>query len=81
MDDLETLPGIGPALAAALREADIDSPSALRGLGAVEAWHRVHPRFDCMHSLLALESAVCGIPRAAISAERREELREEAHAC
>lgn len=63
MTELEALPNLGPALAAALRAAGIDDAEQLREVGSERAWVRVHPRFDCLHSLLALEAAVQGIPK------------------
>ena len=45
MSELESLPNIGPELARALRAAGIADSDALRRIGAIEAWWRIHPRF------------------------------------
>ena len=78
MTDLTDLPNIGPKLAAALVDAGITTPEALHELGSVEAWWRVHPTFDCLHSLLALEGAIRGIPKSLLDEETRARLHIEA---
>lgn len=77
MNDLTDLPNIGPKLAQALIEAGIDTPAKLAEVGSVEAWWRVHPRFTCQHSLLALEDAIQGVPKSLLNQEIRERLRQE----
>ncbi|WP_316669221.1 TfoX/Sxy family DNA transformation protein [uncultured Propionibacterium sp.] len=78
MTDLTDLPNIGPRLARALVGAGVDSPRALREIGSVEAWRRIHPAFDCLHSLLSLEAAVRGIPKSQLDELTRQRLRNEA---
>lgn len=77
MSDLTDLPNVGPALAAALKEVGIDTPLKLMEAGSVEAWWRIHPTFDCLHSLFALEGAVQGIPKSRLDEETRQRLRHE----
>lgn len=77
MSDLTGLPNVGPALAAALKDVGIDTPAKLVEAGSVEAWWRIHPTFDCLHSLLALEGAVQGIPKSQLDEETRQRLRRE----
>ncbi|RRD48446.1 hypothetical protein EII35_12810 [Arachnia propionica] len=79
MNDLSDLPNVGPVLARALKEAGIDTPAKLTELGSVEAWWRIHPTFDCMHSLFALEGAIQGIPKSLLDEETRRRLREDAN--
>jgi len=78
VSELTDLPNIGPKLATALHDAGITTPEELYTVGSVEAWWRVHPAFDCMNSLLALEGAVQGIPKKALDEETRQYLRTEA---
>lgn len=79
MSDLTDLPNIGPVLAQALKDAGIDTPAKLIEAGSVEAWRRIHPTFDCFHSLLALEGAVQGIPKSQLDRLTRQRLRDEVH--
>jgi DNA transformation protein and related proteins len=74
MTRLEDLPNVGTKLAAALREAGIPDAAALTEVGDVEAWRRVHPTFDCLHSLQALAGAVRGVPKSTLDAATRAEL-------
>ena len=76
MSELESLPNIGPELARALRAAGIADSDALRQIGAIKAWWRIHPRFTCLHSLLALEGAVQGIPKRQLDETTRRHLKE-----
>lgn len=78
MSELEELPNIGPELARALRVAGIADADALRSVGSIEAWRRCHPRFTCMHSLLALEGAVQGLPKRELDEPTRRRLKEAA---
>ncbi len=75
MTDLIDLPNIGPRLASALTRAGISGPEELRVIGSLEAWWRIHPTFDCMHSLYALEGAVRGIPKLDLDRATREQLK------
>lgn len=77
MNELTDLPNIGPKLAQALIEVGIDTPEKLADLGSVEAWWRVHPQFTCLHSLLALEGALQGIPKSLLDQKTRERLQQE----
>lgn len=76
MSDLTELPNIGPKLAATLREAGIDTPDALEEVGSIEAWWRIHPTFDCMHSLFALEGAIQGVPKSLLDDDTRRRLKD-----
>ncbi len=75
MADLRSLPGIGPQLEQALQAAGITDAETLRRLGAEAAWWAVHPRFTCLHSLLALEGAVRGVPKHDLDPATRQRLR------
>ena len=76
--ELRDLPGVGPELEAALRAAGITDAETLRRTGSVEAWWAVHPRFTCLHSLLALEAAIRGVSKRELDDVTRERLRREA---
>lgn len=78
MSELTKLPNIGPKLAKALTEAGIDTPRALNDMGSIEAWWRIHPTFDCLHSLFALEGAIQGIPKSHLDEATRQRLHAEA---
>jgi len=76
--ELTELPNIGPVLADNLRRVGISSVEELRSVGACEAWMRIRTRVDsgaCLHQLTALAGAEEGIPKKALSLERKAELR------
>lgn len=60
---LESLPNLGPASAAWLRDAGIPDPAALAAVGAVEAFRRVRGRGHrpSRNLLFALAGAIEGI--------------------
>ncbi|EPH03418.1 hypothetical protein HMPREF1531_01479 [Propionibacterium sp. oral taxon 192 str. F0372] len=78
MSDLTDLPNIGPALARALKNVGIDTPTKLIEAGSLEAWWRIHPTFDCLHSLLALEAAIQNIPKTHLDQQTRQRLKNKA---
>jgi DNA transformation protein len=63
MSDLETLPGIGPKLAADLRAIGIPDAGTLREVGADTAADRLEDAGlrDCTHSRRALHRALAGV--------------------
>lgn len=74
---IESLPNIGPELAAQLQKVGINTSEELLRTGAMAAWQRlVRAGFrDCMNSLLALEGAIEGVRWQELPIERREELK------
>lgn len=75
---LTDLPNIGPVLAGNLKAVGLDTPEALKNVGAEEAWLRVRLNVDsgaCFHQLQALAGAVAGIPKKELSPERKAELK------
>ena len=75
---LRELPNIGPVLEKNLRAVEISSAEELRTAGACEAWLRIRSRVDpgaCFHQLTALAGAEEGVPKKALSPERKAELR------
>jgi DNA transformation protein len=73
---LEGVVNIGPALAHDLRAIGIEDLEALRTAGAPSAWVRLNGAGsrDCLHSLLALEGAVRGVPWMQLSPADRDAL-------
>ncbi len=63
MAELESLPNIGPRLAADLRQIGVPDVAALRSVGAAEAARRLEEAGlrDCSHSRRALEGALTGV--------------------
>ena len=78
MVTLEELPNVGSKLAENLRRAGLESPEDFRSAGAREAFLRIWAQVDpaaCFHQLTALAGAELGIPKKAIPAEKKAELR------
>lgn len=76
--ELTDLPNIGPVLARNLRTIGIDTPEALRKVGAEEAWLRIRLNVDggaCLHQLQALAGAAAGVPKKELPPERKAELK------
>ncbi len=78
MGELQKLPNIGPELERLLNMAGIDSPEALRALGAREAFLRlktVDPA-ACHSKLYAIGGAVKGVRWHGLTVEEKKELNE-----
>ena len=72
--ELTSLPNIGPVLAQNLYSIGVETPEALREIGAEEAWLRIRLKVDagaCLHQLQALAGAAAGIPKKDLSPERK----------
>ena len=75
---LQELPNIGPKLAENLRQAGLETPEDFRAAGAREAFLRIRVQVDptaCFHQLTALAGAELGVPKKAIPAEKKADLR------
>lgn len=75
---LTDLPNVGPKLAENLRRVGLETPAAFQEAGAREAFLRIRAQVDptaCFHQLTALAGAELGIPKKAIPAEKKAELR------
>lgn len=74
---MESLPNIGPALAAALRDVGIRDAETLRAVGALAAWDDLYAAgtFHCLTSLMAVAAAVDGVPKRMLDEADRERLR------
>lgn len=76
--NLTDLPNVGQKLAENLRRVGLETPEDFRAAGAREAFLRVRAQVDptaCFHQLTALAGAELGIPKKAIPAEEKAELR------
>jgi len=74
---IESLPNIGPELAAQLQKIGVSTAEDLLRVGAVAAWQRLVRAGlrDCMNSLFALEGAIEGVRWQEVPIERKEELK------
>ena len=78
MGELSKLPNIGKAVEEQLNKVGIDTAEKLRELGAERAWLEIQKIVDsdCIHRLLALEVAICGVKKTLLPDERKAELKE-----
>ena len=77
MEKLDELCNIGAVLAERLRSAGVETPSALKDLGSVEALRRVRQISDdgpCLNMLCALEGAIRGVRWHSIPQDERTRL-------
>lgn len=76
MSHLTDLPNIGRVLARSLNQAGIDTPEALRQLGAKQAFLclRAQDPTACLSMLQALEGAVRGVRWHALPQEVKDDL-------
>lgn len=77
--ELQELPNVGPKLAENLRRAGFDTVESFRSAGAEEAFLRIRAGVDpaaCFHQLTALAGAAEGVPKKALSPERKAALRD-----
>lgn len=75
---LTDLPNVGPKLAENLRRVGVETAEDFRALGTEAAFLRIRAQVDsaaCFHQLTALAGAELGIPKKALPAERKAELR------
>jgi DNA transformation protein len=78
---IEDMRNLGPAMARMLAEIDIFAEEDLRGIGAIEAYHRLRFQFGRHVTILALyamEAAIRGCDWRALDAETKEQLRGQA---
>ena len=77
MGELSKLPNIGNAVEAQLILVGIETPEALRQVGAKAAWLKIQ-EIDpsaCIHRLLALEGAVQGVKKTELSDAMKADLK------
>ena len=78
MGELSKLPNIGKTVEAQLIQAGIETPEALREIGAKAAWLKIQ-EIDpsaCIHRLLALEGAIQGVKKSGLSDTVKADLKE-----
>jgi len=76
--ELTDLPNIGPVLAQNLYAVGVNTPEALREIGAEGAWLVIRGQVDpgaCLHQLQALAGAAAGVPKKDLPPERKAELK------
>ena len=75
---IESLPNIGPELAASLRYAGVTSAEDLIALGAIAVWRRLVRAgiLADIQSLYLLDGAATGVSWDEMSFERKQELRQ-----
>ncbi|QAA32271.1 TfoX/Sxy family protein [Clostridium manihotivorum] len=78
MGDLSKLPNIGSEVERQLNEVGIFTYDELKDIGAEQAWLMIQEidASACIHRLLALEGAIHGIKKVALSQERKTALKE-----
>lgn len=77
MASLTDLPNVGPVLADNLRQIGVETPEQLCAMGSREAFLLIRAQVDegaCLHQLQALEGAVRGIRKTALTKEQKAEL-------
>lgn len=78
MGKLSKLPNIGKVVEEQLNQAGIRTEEELKAAGAENAWLKIQENdaSACMHRLLALEGAICGVKKSLLSEERKAQLKE-----
>jgi DNA transformation protein len=78
MGELSKLPNIGKEVESQLNKVGIFTYDELKDIGAEQAWLRIQEidASACIHRLLALEGAICGIRKTVLPEERKAELKE-----
>lgn len=78
MGELAKLPNIGKEVERQLNEVGIETYEDLKRIGAEQAWLEIQ-KMDasaCIHRLLALEGAICGVKKTLLPDKRKAELKE-----
>lgn len=78
MGELAKLPNIGSTVESQLNEVGIYSYEALKEIGSKAAWLRIKKIDDsaCIHRLYAIEGAIEGIKKTALTQEMKAELKD-----
>ncbi len=78
MGELSKLPNIGKVVEEQLNKVGIDTPEKLKELGAERAWLEIQKIDEsaCIHRLLTLEGATCGVKKTLLSDKRKAELKD-----
>lgn len=78
MGELSKLPNIGKEVERQLNQVGINTYDELKSIGTEQAWLKIQEIDEsaCIHRLLALEGAICGVKKTMLPDERKAELRE-----
>ncbi len=78
MGELSELPNIGIEIERQLNKAGIFTFAELKDIGAEQAWLKIQEIDDsaCIHRLLALEGAIKGVKKTALSQDRKADLKD-----
>ena len=78
MGQLSNLPNIGKVVEKQLNEVGIMTTEQLIQTGTEQSWLKIQEidKSACIHRLLAIEGAICGIKKTDIPIERKTELKE-----
>ncbi|NFL95099.1 TfoX/Sxy family protein [Clostridium botulinum] len=78
MEELSKLPNIGKEVESQLNKVGIFSYDELKDIGTEQAWLKIQEidSSACIHRLLALEGAIQGVKKTALSQERKAELKD-----
>lgn len=77
MGELSGVMNLGKVTEGRLNEVGIDTYEELKRLGAKQAWLKIQEidQTACIHLLYALEGAVCGVKKSALSDEQKSDLK------
>ena len=77
MGELSALPNIGKTVEKQLNEVGVNTVDDLKKIGAKDAWLRIQQIDEsaCIHRLMALEGAVCGVKNTMLSDEVKADLK------
>ena len=78
MGELSKLPNIGKSVEEQLNQVGITSLEELKAVGAKSAWLRIQEIDEsaCIHRLMALEGAICGVKKTMLPDEEKADLKE-----
>lgn len=78
MGELSKLPNIGKTVEEQLNQVGIFTEEDLKAIGAEQAWLKIQQIDEsaCIHRLLALEGAICGVKKTLLPEERKKELKD-----
>lgn len=78
MGELSKLPNIGKTVEEQLNQVGINTAEELKEIGAKAAWLKIQAIDEsaCIHRLMALEGAICGIKKSLLPDDVKEDLKE-----
>ena len=78
MGELSKLPNIGKSVEEQLNQVGITSLEELKAVGAKNAWLKIQEIDEsaCIHRLMALEGAICGVRKTMLLDEVKADLKE-----